>query len=195
MNNSKKIGNAGERQVASQLITLPSDNFRLFNNVMLKTSGGTTQIDHLLITSRGIFVIETKAHKGKIFGDFNSKYWTQCLYGKHKTINKFSFYSPYKQNQGHIRNVIKSLNTCSVCGIICFTSEDVDLSSVSCESVVHISLLYQVVCNIFMDAGRADYIFEDMCNKVSKLNIQSSYFDKKHVNYVKRLSKERGNKR
>ena len=185
MDNTKKIGNEGERLVANQLIKLPSNNFRLFNNVMLKTKMGTTQIDHLLVSTRGIFVIETKAHKGKIYGDSNSKYWTQCLFGKGKVVNKYSFYSPYYQNRGHIRNVIKSLSTSSVCGIVCFTSQRVDLSSVNCESVIPITFLYQVICNIFMGAPIADYNFNDMCKRVSSLNIQSAYQDRKHIKYVK----------
>lgn len=189
MDKAKKIGNNGEKQVASQLISLPSNNFKLFNNVLLKTKTGTTQIDHLLVTTRGIFVIETKAHKGKIYGDAQSKYWTQCLFGKNRVVNKYTFYSPYKQNQGHLRNVILSLKTNCVCGIICFTSKDVNISCVSCESVIPITLLYQVICNIFMNANPADYDFNTMCSTVRSLNIQNSYQDKKHIKYVKQFNK------
>ena len=92
MKSAKKIGNDGEKKVETALSTLPKDNFRLFNNVLIKTKGGTTQIDHLLVSTRGVFVIETKAHKGKIFGNATSKYWTQCLFGKGKVVNKYSFY-------------------------------------------------------------------------------------------------------
>lgn len=189
MESAKKIGNDGEKKVASALSTLLRSSFRLFNNVLIRTKSGTTQIDHLLVSSRGIFVIETKAHKGKIYGNANSKYWTQCLYGKGGVINKYSFYSPYWQNRGHLKNIISSLNTSCICGIVCFTSEDVDLSGVSCESVIPVSLLYQVVCNIFMDASIADYDFNEMCKRIESLNIQSTYQDRKHVKYVKSLSK------
>ncbi|MCP5461876.1 MAG: NERD domain-containing protein [bacterium] len=39
-----------------------------FNDVVLKTPDGTTQIDHILISPYGIFVIETKDYSGWIFG-------------------------------------------------------------------------------------------------------------------------------
>lgn len=188
MNNSKKIGNDGERQVASVLSCLPSSNFKLYNNVMFKTRRGTTQIDHILVSDKCIFVIETKAHKGMIFGDANSKYWTQCLYGKGRVINKYKFYSPYWQNKSHLKNVIYHLKTGWVCGIVCFTSDSVDLSHVNCESVTKIEYLYNLVCNIYNRLSFADYNFYEVCQRLEKENIQSAYYDRKHVNYVKSLS-------
>lgn len=189
MRNTVKIGIDGERQVATALLPLLGNNVKLFNNVMFKTKSGTTQIDHLLVSTRGIFVIETKAQKGKIYGNANSKYWTQCLFGKGGVINRFSFYSPYFQNRGHLRSIISSLGTKSICGIICFTSANVDLSDVNCESVVHITLLLQFIYNIFISSPIADYNFNEMCDKITRLNIQSEYYNRKHINYVKSISK------
>lgn len=184
---SKRIGNIGEDKVNGVLNGLPSCNFKAYPNVMLKTGGGTTQIDHIVVSRRGIFVIETKNYKGRIFGDPISKYWTQCLYGKGGTITKNKFYSPYKQNQGHLRNVIKSLGTNSLCGVICFANEDVDLSGVSCESVVLITNLYNLIENIYSYAPIADYDFYSMCDKLESTNIQSSYFERRHKKYVENL--------
>lgn len=65
-------GNEAEKGVADILYSLGSA-YNVFNNVMLKTGKGTTQIDHVVISRYGIFVIETKSHKGTIFGDCNSK--------------------------------------------------------------------------------------------------------------------------
>lgn len=186
-NKIKHSGNRGEKLVSSYLCMLPSSSFRVYNNVMFRTKKGTTQIDHLVVSDRGIYVIETKAHKGKIYGNATSKYWTQLLYGVGGKVNKFSFYSPYYQNRGHLRNVIKTLGTQSICGIICFTSENADLSGVYCESVIPLYLLNQVMLNIYVQAPIPDYNFYDMCRKVESLNIQSAYFDRKHVNYVKSL--------
>ncbi len=59
----------------------------------------TVQIDHLFLNENGIFVIETKNYRGRIYGDEDSKNWTQVFnYGK----NKYSFYNPIKQNKSHI---------------------------------------------------------------------------------------------
>ena len=43
MNNSKKIGNEGERQVANVLSYFPISDFKLYNNVMFKTRRGTRE--------------------------------------------------------------------------------------------------------------------------------------------------------
>ena len=70
------------------------------NDVILQTEDGkTAQIDHILINSRGVFVIETKNYSGRIYGHENQLQWTQVLaYGKVK--NKV--YNPVKQNATHI---------------------------------------------------------------------------------------------
>jgi restriction system protein len=71
-----------------------------FNNVLLETQGGTTQIDHILLTSKGLFVIETKNMKGWIFGSANQKRWTQQIY-RHKS----SFQNPLHQNYKHTQTL------------------------------------------------------------------------------------------
>lgn len=188
MENSKKIGNEGERLVSQVLSKLPASNFKLYNNVMFKHKSYTTQIDHLLVSTRGIFIIETKAHKGMIFGDTHSKYWTQCLYGKGGQINKYKFYSPYLQNIAHYNSAYYQLNEREISCIICFTSDSVDLSNVNCGFVTHISNLYNIIVSTFNNSPTVDYNFYDMCKKVERLNVQSSYYDRKHIKYVNKLN-------
>ncbi|WP_426357233.1 nuclease-related domain-containing protein [Pseudocolwellia sp. HL-MZ19] len=77
-------------------VTLPtfSDN----NNQEQPT--GTTQIDHIIVSQYGIFVIETKNMKGWIFGNANQKQWTQQIY-KHKS----KFQNPLHQNYKHVKTL------------------------------------------------------------------------------------------
>ena len=59
----------GEKTVAIILSTLPQKQYQVINNVMLrKKSGKTTQIDHVVISPYGIFVLETKNYRGYITG-------------------------------------------------------------------------------------------------------------------------------
>jgi hypothetical protein len=51
---------AGEALVANAIEEGLPGPFVLLNNVTLPTEDGTTQIDHVLIVTTGIFVIETK---------------------------------------------------------------------------------------------------------------------------------------
>jgi len=63
-------------------IALNKKQYQLLKNITLQTDDGTTQIDHIIVSQYGIFVIETKNYKGWIFGDEYSKTWTQSIYGK-----------------------------------------------------------------------------------------------------------------
>lgn len=92
----KGKGVIGEKNVRRVLKRLPRE-YKVLNDIMIRTDTGTTQIDHIVLSPKGIFVIETKNYSGYIYGDENSQDWTQVLY---KTKNKM--YNPILQNYGHI---------------------------------------------------------------------------------------------
>jgi restriction system protein len=94
-------GARGERRVNSILDRrLPSSEYKVFHNVTLPTSRGPTQVDHIVVSRYGVFVIETKNYTGWIFGDAMSPQWTQVLYG-----NKSRFQNPLRQNFKHTKAV------------------------------------------------------------------------------------------
>lgn len=97
----------GEAGVARKLESLQRKNkeYRLFNNIILETPDGTTQIDHILISPFGVFVIETKNFKGWIFGDAQQKKWTQSLFGPYYSSIKYQFQNPIHQNYKHVKAV------------------------------------------------------------------------------------------
>jgi hypothetical protein len=78
--------------------------YRRVDNVIVNTPSGTTQIDHVLVSVYGIFVIETKNIKGWIFGAPYSDKWTQVIYG-----NKRQFQNPIKQNYRHTKCLSEQL--------------------------------------------------------------------------------------
>lgn len=98
-------GAKGEYVVARRLRKLSKNEYKVYNNIYLKVKGRSTQIDHLVISIYGIFVIETKNYKGWIFGNENSRYWTQTLYK-----NKYKIFNPIIQNWAHI-NFLKKIST------------------------------------------------------------------------------------
>ncbi len=59
---------------------LPKNEYFLLNDVTLPAEGGSTQIDHVVVSQFGVFVIETKNMKGWIFGSEDQAMWTQSLY-------------------------------------------------------------------------------------------------------------------
>jgi restriction system protein len=78
--------------------------YTLFKNVTLPTADGTTQIDHVIVSRYGVFVIETKNMKGWIFGSAQQKLWTQKIY---RYTSKFQ--NPLHQNYKHTETLRSAL--------------------------------------------------------------------------------------
>ena len=53
-------GAIGEKRVAHILKKLPEERYKVINNLLLQNNGYTTQIDHIVISVYGIFVIKQK---------------------------------------------------------------------------------------------------------------------------------------
>jgi restriction system protein len=69
-------------------------------NVTLPAEAGTTQIDHIIVSVYGVFVVETKNLKGWIFGSPHQKTWTQKIFRHTKT-----FQNPLHQNYKHVKTL------------------------------------------------------------------------------------------
>ncbi|MFW1531281.1 NERD domain-containing protein [Vibrio parahaemolyticus] len=97
----------GEFLVNRLLSKLPESDYTLIKDVTLPTSDGTTQVDHIVVSKYGIFVVETKNMKGWIFGSVRQKQWTQKIY-RHSS----KFQNPLHQNYKHIK-ALETLLGCS----------------------------------------------------------------------------------
>ena len=91
-------GRYGEKMVMQTLKNLDSKEYTIFHDLYVPTKKGTSQIDHVVISHKGIFVLETKNYTGWIFGNENSQNWTQVIYKR-----KEKFYNPIWQNFGHLQ--------------------------------------------------------------------------------------------
>jgi hypothetical protein len=77
----------------------------LFNIFVPKENGETTEIDVLLICSKGLFIFESKNYSGWIFGNEAHQNWTQTLPKSPGQSHKERFYNPIMQNASHIRHL------------------------------------------------------------------------------------------
>lgn len=94
-------GRAGEAVVnLSAKLSLDKTRYHLIKNVTLPTEDGTTQIDHVIVSRYGVFVLETKNMKGWIFGNAKQRYWTQKIF---KYSQKFQ--NPLHQNYKHVKTL------------------------------------------------------------------------------------------
>lgn len=81
-------------------LLLPSARYHLMRNLTLPTRDGSTQIDHVVVSRHGVFVIETKNYGGWIFGKADDKMWTQKFPGRSS-----AFQNPLRQNDKHVRTL------------------------------------------------------------------------------------------
>ena len=77
---------------------LDKNIYHRVDNVIVPAHDGTTQIDHILVSIYGIFVIETKNLRGWIFGSPEQAQWTQSIFGQ-----KYRFQNPIRQNYRHTK--------------------------------------------------------------------------------------------
>lgn len=80
---------------------LGGEQYRLIKNVTLSLEEDTTQVDHILVSVFGVFVIETKNMGGWIFGKPKEEKWTQ----KFRWKKGDQFQNPRRQNYKHVQAV------------------------------------------------------------------------------------------
>ncbi|MBL8700698.1 MAG: NERD domain-containing protein [Alphaproteobacteria bacterium] len=95
------IGLVGELRI--RMITrfgLDRSVYVALHDVTLAMPDGTTQIDHILVSRFGVFVIETKNMKGRIRGRPGDRMWMQCFVRR-----RHAFLNPMWQNDRHLKAV------------------------------------------------------------------------------------------
>lgn len=183
---SKVKGYVGEKLVAKKLSKLNKRKYKIINNLLLKTLKGTAQIDHIVISQYGIFVIETKNYKGIITGDEYDDNWNQILFN-----NKEVLRNPIKQNNGHIKalkDVIPALRYKKINSIILFTKRS--NLKVNTETTV---IYYNKVNKVIKRSRKKEFTKEEVdyiYKKLNELNIDCFKQRVVHVKNVKRNIKE-----
>ena len=172
-------GFMGEFWVKLELSKLPKDSYIVLNDIMIKDDNGTHQIDHLVLSKFGIFVIEMKNYYGLIKGkEFDNK-WCQYL-GK----NKSYFLNPIHQNYGHIKalsNLLR-IDEKNFISIVCFSNQA--KLAVNCNTVItQLDYLKSKIVS-FNDLLINEDISK-LSNKVLLNNIEDRNLRKRHVRDIR----------
>jgi restriction system protein len=164
-------------------LKLNKSQYKIMHNITLPTGDGTTQIDHIIVSPYGVFVIETKNMKGWIFGSEEQATWTQTLY-KHTT----KFQNPLRQNYKHTKTIESSLTLDPevVFSIVVFVGNS--------------TFKTDMPDNVTYAGGVVDYIntFSEIIIEEEKIDwivtmIQNEQFqnsrktDKAHVEHIKKI--------
>lgn len=181
----KSKGQIGEKLVNNILKKLPN-NYIVIKNILLKTNVGTSQIDHIVVCKKGIFVIETKNYSGLIYGDEKQKYWVQII-GKSK--NKF--FNPIWQNRGHINAVKNSISykKVPIYSIVVFCG-NCTLKSISSNSyVIYAKELNRTIKKTKSNINLSRQDVEEIVDMLNDKNIMDKKMLKKHVKFLKSREK------
>ena len=172
-------GFLGEKTVSVILDWLPLSQYMQLNDILLSIDGKTSQIDHIVVSVYGIFVIETKNYKGWIYGKEKDDYWVQNIYGK-----KSRFLNPIRQNYGHIQELKKLLfeyDMVPIRSIIAFSPE-CDLK-VKCDKTP--VLYFLQIAKYIKSQSTEKYISEEdmykICDLISKTQIKDKIVRHEHI--------------
>lgn len=182
-------GSIGERKVSKVLNTLDNNEYKVINNVMIRTDRGTAQIDHVVISVYGIFVIETKNYKGLIFGNEYDDNWKQVIYKRSER-----FRNPIKQNYGHVATLKERLNLDKdllIISIIAFTNR------ASLKVNTKTPVIYDNNVVSYIRSYNNKLISEDYVKRIYydllMSNIDSKDTRKEHVHSIRKNLREREN--
>ena len=181
---SAKIkGSIGEFKVNTRLNFLGNKYISL-NDIFIKSSNGyTSQIDEVVLSEYGIFVIETKNYKGWIFGNENSENWTQVIFNK-----KHTFRNPIKQNWSHIyalKNILVEFPNIKYFSIVVFTGEATLKSIESTVPVIYINRLKSTIKSLSSEKCLSQSELSKIKSILESTKINEKSARKEHVKNIK----------
>jgi hypothetical protein len=182
---SKFKGFRGEQKVKRKLNWLPKDKYIVLNDVTLRTAKGSTQIDHVVVSIYGIFVIETKNYTGWIFGTEHGEKWIKNMYG-----NKYDFYNPLKQNYAHMKALEEKLdiNKNNFIPIVAF-SDRCTLKVNTKQPVIYMSQLLSEI-NRYKDCKIKLSEIKDISERILTLNAASQDLRSSHAKTIRKNIRE-----
>lgn len=182
----QNIGKYGEKRVAIKLDWLSKEYITL-NDILLPTHYGTTQIDHIVVSPYGIFVIETKNYKGWIFGHEKSEEWKQSLLGIKRfwvwSSEQHKFRNPIRQNLAHfraVRDILKDVGEFTIIPIVAFS----DSADLKITTPNHIVVNWSNLCSTIKSYRTPCISQEDIQKIVSKISIANITTEGSRENHI-----------
>ena len=183
INSSKIKGSVGEFKVNTRLNFLGNEYISL-NDILIKSSNGnTSQIDELVLSEYGIFIIETKNYKGWIFGNEKSENWTQVIFKE-----KHTFRNPIKQNWSHVyalKNVLSEFPNIHYFPIVVFTGDATLKGIESTVPVIYSNRLNSTIKNLSSEKCLSQTEVEKIKSILESVEITEKMARKEHVKNIK----------
>lgn len=129
-----QVGLDGEKKALSLIKDL-DDTYHVFANGEVKFEGQRSELDLIVVSQKGVFVVEVKNLKGEIEGNESDRFWMQHKIGRKGARYSQEFYSPVKQVGTHVYRLSKLLKAEGVYtwvqGVVYFVHEEVDIERVN----------------------------------------------------------------
>lgn len=159
----------------------------------------TSQIDLLLIGDKGIYVVEVKTYTdARIYGDAKKQNWYYYRGGQ-----KYEIYSPYKQNQNHIKHLKRFLTKFgeipyfSILAVLCedFKVTNLNEDPGKPDTIMLNGLLSLRKAVNKLSAGRPSILSEERRKEISDYIMQYQHVGKEarreHKENVKAITAEK----
>jgi hypothetical protein len=183
INAAKIKGWFGEKNIVNRLKQLDKDKYETLNDIFLESeNGNTSQIDHLVISVYGIFVIETKNYKGWIFGNEKSDKWTQVIYNQRNY-----FRNPIKQNWSHIymlKSLLREYRDLPYFPVVVFAGSAILKEIVSKVPVIYDSELIDFIENYSDKICMSIENVHKICSFIQNASIDDKKKRKEHIENI-----------
>lgn len=175
---AKIIGWFGELWTRRKLNKLPKDKYKVLNNIFIKLNNSTYQIDHVVVSSYGVFSIETKQYNGYITGGKYDKKWV-----RHVGKNKYYYTNPIRQNYGHVKALSELLNLdeSKIFNIVCIPSR----AELKVEHDGELVRLDTLIDKIVSYKEKLVVNVDEITNEIVKNDITDKNLKKEHIKNIR----------
>lgn len=197
---NKEKGDKGEGLAYDELKKY-GYNYVVRNTYVPNGKGGYSEADLVLISSGGVYVLESKYFGGWIFEREDDNQWTQSFWAGNKKHSS-RFYNPIKQNENHIIAIERYLDihrmyfyNCSVFSDHC-ELKNITLNNNTNAKVFH---LKDLVGNVRHNDRLKGNILtleaqDEIYNMLLPMANRSEEFKQEHINRIKRNKGYHANK-
>ena len=157
--------------------------YHLLKNVTIPSGEGTTQIDHIIVSRYGLFILETKNMRGWIFGKERQENWTRQIYKK-----KIPFQNPLRQNYKHTQSIAElfGVDPKKIHSVIAFIG-DSEFKKPMPENVTEGKQFIKYIKS-FQEPIFGEYDVIEILERIEERRLKPNFkTHREHVQYVKSL--------
>lgn len=184
--NAKLYGDIGEKIVGQRLETVVNTyGGYLYNDFCFEDEYGfSSQIDHILITLGGVFIIETKNMVGTVYGDKDAEQW-KCIKYQNGNIYEKIIGNPIIQNQGHInhlRDMFASIPPKMISMVIFIHT---DISYIDSNQVYNLPDAIRYIEEMTINSKRSREYVERINDQIRDIQSKYSISIERHIENIK----------